>query len=496
MILLAWWLLPPGVYNMIKDDWNQDFSIFFVTGALLVTGAVLLIVNNSPPILGLMSGSLGRIRSLAPVIKSAVSYPMRYGFRTGLSIAMFAVVIFSVTVMSAILEGFNRLWEDQERLAGGYDVMAFAGSDLNPVADLGEAVEANPDLAFVSRVDGKPAVGTFRTFGEADARLSEHADGEFLDTVITGIDDDFVASNQFQIKLATPEYATRSGFDDRAVWRDLMEKPGLAVVNAFLVPTRNSFTFDVSSDDFSLQDIEGLFIENETMDPVGVRVLDLKSGSAFDLTVIGVLDNFASGGPLPFGIFTSTNTLRSALPREVDATQFFFRIQPGTVDAANKIEAAFFPHGLETIDTAETIEDLQAAQRSFFNLVLAFMTLGLVVGVAALGVISARAVVERRHEIGVMRAIGYSRGMVQLNFLAESSFIAVLGIGLGLALGLLTSINVASDIGADEQGFKLVIPWGKVLLIGLGAYLISLLATYIPSRQAAGIAPAEALRYE
>ena len=245
-----------------------------------------------------------------------------------------------------------------------------------------------------------------------------------------------------------------------------------------------------------MNDVEGLFIENETMDPVDVTVLDLKSGTTFELTVIGVLDDFASGGPLPFGIFTSTNILRSALPREVDATQFFFKVQPGTQGAAEKVEAALFQHGLETIDVTETIEDLQAAQRSFFNLVLAFMTLGLVVGIAALGVISARAVVERRHEIGVMRAIGYSRGMVQMNFLAESSFIAVLGVGLGLVLGLLTSVNVASDIGTDEAGFELVIPWGKVLLIGLGACLISLFATYLPSRQAARIAPAEALRYE
>ena len=492
VILLVWWLLPGSIYDMIKEDWNQDFSIFFVTGALVVTGAVLLIVNNSPVISGLMAGTLGKMRSTAPIVKSAVSYPMRYGFRTGLSIAMFAVVIFSVTVMSTILEGFNRLWQDQERVAGGYDVLAFTQSDLNPVVDLGEAVAANPDLAFVSRVDGKPAVGTFRTFREADARLLEGVDREFLDTTITGVDDDFVGSNLFQIKLATEEYATESGFDNKAVWRALMEKPGLAVVNAFLVPTRNNFTFDVSSDDFNLNDVEGLFLENKTMDPVDVTVVDLKSGATFPLTVIGVLDDFASGGPLPFGIYTSTNTL----PREVDATQFFFRVEPGTVDAAEKVEAAFFEHGLETIDAAVTIEDLQAAQRSFFNLVLAFMTLGLVVGTAALGVISARAVVERRHEIGVMRAIGYSWGMVQMNFLAESSFIAVLGIGVGLALGLLTSVNVAADIGTDEAGFELVIPWGKVLLIGLGAYLISLLATYLPSRQAAGISPAEALRYE
>ena len=97
-----------------------------------------------------------------------------------------------------------------------------------------------------------------------------------------------------------------------------------------------------------------------------------------------------------------------------------------------------------------------------------------------MGVISARAVVERRHEIGVMRAIGYSRGMVQLNFLAESSFIAILGIAVGLGLGLLTSINVAADIRTDEPTFRLAIPWVNVLIICAGGLRV-LPAHHVPA---------------
>ena len=496
VFLVVYWLLPPTVYNRIRDDWNQDFSIFFISGALVVTGAVLVTINNSTVILGLISGSLGRIRSLTPIVKSAVSYPLRFGFRTGLSLAMFAVVIFSVTVMSTLIEGFSNLFDDQQRLGGGYDVMGFARSDLNPITDLGQTVTDNADLALVSRVDGTPSVGAFRTFSEAEARLAEDSEEEFRDTSVTGVDDDFVESNQFLIKLATAEYSAGSGFDGDAVWRALRDNPGLAVVNALMVPTRNNFGFEISSDTFALDGVEDLFIENDTMDPIEITVEDLKSGTTFSLTVIGVLDDFASQGPLPPGIYTSTNTLRAVVPREVKATRFFFNVQPGTEDPGDKIEAALFEHGLETLDVAQTIEDLQASQRSFFNLLIGFMTLGLIVGIAALGVISARAVVERRHEIGVVRSIGFSRRMVQLSFLTESSFIALLGIALGLVLGLLMSINIINDIQTDEPDIKLIIPWGQMVLIGLGGYVFSLLTTFLPSRQAARIAPAEALRYE
>ena len=496
IFLLVYWLLPPSVYNEIRDDWSQDFSIFFLSGAMVVTGAVLVTVNNAPTILGLMTNTIGRIGPLTPIVKSAVAYPLRFGSRTGLSVAMFAVVIFSVVVMMTLIEGFNKLFSDQERLGGGYDVIGFAQSDLNPVADLSDKVNAEPDLAFVSSENGMRSVGTLRTFFEAEARLVEEEDDVYRDTSITGVDDDFVESNRFQIKLATAEYSSASGFDNERVWRDLSEKPGLAIVNSFMVPTRNSFNFEISTDNFALDGVEDLFIENEVMDPVDITVQDLKSGAVFDLKIVAVLDDFASQGPMPFGIYTSTNTLKAEVPRDVDATRFFFNVDSGTVDPAERLEAAFFEHAVETIDVSQTIEDLQASQQSFFNLLIGFMMLGLIVGIAALGVISARAVVERRHQIGVMRSIGFSRRMVQLSFLAESSFIAVVGIAWGVALGLGMSVNIIADIRTDEPNIELIIPIGELALVVAVAYLFSLVTTFLPSRQAGRTAPAEALRYE
>ena len=81
------------------------------------------------------------------------------------------------------------------------------------------------------------------------------------------------------------------------------------------------------------------------------------------------------------------------------------------------------------------------------------MALGLVVGVAALGVISARSVVERRQQIGVLRAIGFQRGMVQLSFLLEASFIALTAIVIGSALGLTVARNVIAD-SADQPSYQ------------------------------------------
>lgn len=124
--------------------------------------------------------------------------------------------------------------------------------------------------------------------------------------------------------------------------------------------------------------------------------------------------------------------------------------------------------------------------------------MGLVVGVAALGVISARAVVERRQGIGVMRAIGFEQGMVQLSFLIESSMIALAGIALGTGLGLIIAFNVINDSKADGSWVNLsfVVPWLNFAIIYVLVYGAALATSFLPARQAAAVYPAEALRYE
>jgi putative ABC transport system permease protein len=124
------------------------------------------------------------------------------------------------------------------------------------------------------------------------------------------------------------------------------------------------------------------------------------------------------------------------------------------------------------------------------------MALGLIVGVAAIGVIAFRSVVERRQQIGVLRAIGFQRSLVSLSFLIETAFIVLLGLVSGSLLGLaLAQILLTSDdfggVGAD-----FVIPWPIISVILAATVVVALLMAWIPARQAASIAPAEALRYE
>ena len=146
----------------------------------------------------------------------------------------------------------------------------------------------------------------------------------------------------------------------------------------------------------------------------------------------------------------------------------------------------------------KVLHDFVATSWTFNRLIQGFMGLGLFVGVAALGVISARSVVERRQQIGILRAIGFQRRAIELSLILESSFIALTAIVVGTILGLVISRNVVADASASSlySGVNLVVPWVNLTIVFLSVYVVAVLTTLAPALRASRVYPAEALRYE
>ena len=265
-------------------------------------------------------------------------------------------------------------------------------------------------------------------------------------------------------------------------------------MDSFVVPRRDNFNF-VTPTDFKLS---GFYYEDGGFEPIPVVARDPQTGQEVHLKVIGVL---ADTAPLEMvGISTSQQTLGAAFPGRARPTIHYFAVAPG-VDpdaAAARLESSFVGRGMEAESIKAVVADATAASVTFNRLIQGFMGLGLIVGVAALGVISARAVVERRQQIGVLRAIGFRRRMVQATFLLESSFIALTAIAVGTGLGLLLAYNIVSDQRQQPSwdGLTLVVPWLNLGIIFLVVYLVALAATLAPALRASRIRPAEALRYE
>jgi putative ABC transport system permease protein len=279
------------------------------------------------------------------------------------------------------------------------------------------------------------------------------------------------------------------------VWDALASKPGLAVIDSFVVPRRDNFSFNVAETDFRMS---GFYYDDGTFDPILVTVRDPQTQATLRLTVIGILSDTAPWEMI--GLSTSQDALAAAFPGRVDPTIHYVDLAPG-VDAdrtAAQLEAAFVSSGMNAESIEKVAHDAVAASLLMNRLIQGFMGLGLVVGVAALGVISARAVVERRQHIGVLRALGFRRRMIEAVFLLESSLVALTAIVVGTALGLLLAYEIIVDQRRQPswQGLELVVPWLNLGLIYLIVYAVALIATLAPALRAARVSPAQALRYE
>jgi putative ABC transport system permease protein len=147
---------------------------------------------------------------------------------------------------------------------------------------------------------------------------------------------------------------------------------------------------------------------------------------------------------------------------------------------------------------ASTIGDeLRLVQgiRGLLNMILqGFMGVGLLAGVAALGTLSTRAVVERRRQIGVLRALGFTARAVSIGLLVESAVVALLGAALGVGIGLFVAQNTVAFLGRVSPELRFSIPWDQLALVVLVSLGAALLMTLLPARQAGKLTPAEALR--
>ena len=459
-------LLPWRAWEAVFGNLAMDFGTWIVSGLMIVVGTVWVIVFNADVLLGLVMRVFGRIRALAPVLRMSMAYPLRARFRTGTTLAMFTLVVFTLVTGTASNGSFIQA-SDVDDYGGGFQVRG-GTVGAGAVEDMGAALRTAPGL----RAEDYPVVGSQSVLAVQAKQLGAG-----------------LAHTTFGLGQSARGYGS-----PEEVWEAVRTTPGLAVVDSLIVPRRDSFGFDVPPD-FQLT---GFYFEEGSFEPIPIEVLDKQTGRSTRLTVVGILKDTAPREMV--GISTSQATVSSAFPGRTSPTIHYFGLAPGVdpADAAASLESAFLANGLEAQSIEEVVDDMVAASLTFNKLIQGFMGLGLVVGVAALGVISARAVVERRQQIGVMRAIGFRSRMVQAAFLLESSFVALTAIVVGTALGLLLAWNIIADTRRQPswENLELVVPWLNLGVIFLVVYAVALAATLAPAVRASRIRPAEALRYQ
>lgn len=217
------------------------------------------------------------------------------------------------------------------------------------------------------------------------------------------------------------------------------------------------------------------------------------TGEDVQVTVTGIFEENPAIGPWLLGNQAFDALTPSATQRMT--FNVLVKTKPGVSEAAMREQLEEVTKGFLTAQ----VQDRAEFKNAFTGIIDQMMTtlyalLGLALVIAVLGIINtlALSVVERRQEIGMLRAIGMSRPQLRRTIYLESAYIAVFGALLGVVVGLAIGLPLVRAL--REWGLDAVtVPWPLIGITLLGAGIVGVIAALWPAVTASRTKPLEAI---
>ena len=467
--VLVWSGLGPLHTAVLGSAHTGGIFIVFVEGIAMVGGALLFYVFNSSVFVGALLRIAGRGARGAPVARIGLSYPGRQSARTAVTLTIFALVTFTMVAIACfgatVQANLNNTIQTE---SGGY---AFFGVSSLPMPNLPGQVANNTTLnaefgvvvplfagAVIVNVSGStPNPYTDRVYAAPDTGLSSSS---------------FYQTSQFSFS------STWKGMSSAAVLQELATDWFVAIVDQNYAPPTTSVSGGTPAPHPTL-----------TVGAI-IRLAPPGSSTSTGVRVIGIMEESIISG-------VWLNPTAAQTIGYTNETAYFLGVRSGvsTTLAAQDAKRAFFQEGLILFDIRALLQSSIATEEGFIGLLEIFVGLGLAVGVAAMGILALRAVVERRREIGMLRASGFSQRDVLKAFFLEYSYVTLLGLGIGTWLGIWIVYQLSLSPSAAASGVSFfAVPYLNIALIIVAAYGLAMLAIAIPSVRASHLPPAEAVR--
>jgi ABC-type antimicrobial peptide transport system permease subunit len=452
-------VLAPGTYV----DQQPVLQTFLLTFLPLV-GGVILIMSNVDLLVGMLSLLVRSIHSLSPLSHLSLVYPLTFRFRSGVTVLLLALIVFLVQLL--VVNNLSSIQQTQLPLTTGNFQLELSTTDPRASQVLGTQLLATPttlrqDIAVATQMRFlySPA-GPTTPIVLLPGRL---AYGSGYPPMV--VDATYLSQTTMPMYVRAQGYAS-----DQQVWAAVRDHPGDVVMqykDGLGLPTSNGFP------------------------PFAVDIpTSAAPGATYHrVTVVGIV----AGNTYWSTIFLSQRTAAEIVSQPSSWTYYYFRFQPGV--SANQVISDLhrvLPLAAYNVTLSSLEEtDQNAYTASLTSFLSSYLVMGLLFGAFSIGVITSHSVVERRQQIGMLRALGFSRELIRRSFLLEASFLIILGLVIGTGLAWWLSIQIAHAASLDVS-----IPSVPVALLLIGSYLVALGCIILPAQRASHIPPAEALRYE
>jgi len=210
-------------------------------------------------------------------------------------------------------------------------------------------------------------------------------------------------------------------------------------------------------------------------------------------TLIGILNPLPLAADLDRGAIIGYGAAEKFLNHHGNVDVIYVRAYPEHIeDVRSVMSTTVNPQNPEEVQVSRASDVLQAraaANNTFTNLFVGLGAVSLLVGGIGIANVMVIAVIERRNEIGLRRALGATRFHIGSQFITESLSLSFIG---GLA-GIFLGITITA-VYAGSKDWSVVIPGYAILGAIFSSLLIGGIAGFYPALRAASMSPTEALR--
>lgn len=209
-------------------------------------------------------------------------------------------------------------------------------------------------------------------------------------------------------------------------------------------------------------------------------------------TVVGVLDPLPLHEYIDASVLVGWTAARDYLGFDGHPSTIYVRADDRAVPQVRQVLGRTInprsPGEVRVTKPSDALQAQQITEDAYSQLFLGLGGVALLVGGIGVANTMVVAVLERRREIGLRRALGATRRQIGAQFIAESVVLAGIGGGMGILLGVSATAGYAA-----WQGWPAVLPLYAVVGGPVAAVLVGVLAGLYPAIRASALAPTEAL---